>query len=147
MKLSRDPEIIKVMTPFPHHVEYDASLGEALAMMDEHNIRHVPVVDASTNELKGIVSKNRINFALGIHREDQAQQGLLVSDVCQAAPLVVDISTSTTEVIQEMKERYLEACLVTRKNKLAGIFTSSDVFSLLLAFLEDASLEPPDIIA
>lgn len=139
--------MIKVMTPFPHHVEFQASLGEALAMMDEHQILHVPVLDAKTNRIKGIVSRNRIKFALGIHKVDQTQQGLRVSDVCQDSPLMVETTTPAVEVIKTMKEQQLDACLVVKRGKLAGIFTFADALSLLLELLHEKPVTPPDLTA
>ena len=37
------PQVIAMMTPFPHSIDVEATLAEARGMMDSHDIRHLPV--------------------------------------------------------------------------------------------------------
>jgi len=61
----QDPEVVKVleaMTPGPVHVPPNASLGEALRLMADLSVRHLPVVDGG--KLVGMLSVRDVVSAL-----------------------------------------------------------------------------------
>jgi len=51
-------------------------------------------------------------------------------------PLVVDLSTSVADVIRAMRERDLGYALITRHDRLVGIFTERDVLNAVLGNAE-----------
>ena len=53
------PPIKAVMTPFPYSIAIDAPLSDAAQMMEEHEIRHLPVIEG--DELVGVVSDRDLN--------------------------------------------------------------------------------------
>ena len=71
--VGRDPDrtlIEQVMTPDPVCIAADASVGEALQLLDQRDIRHLPVVD--DDRLIGMVSLRDVaDFVL-------AQQDMLI---------------------------------------------------------------------
>ena len=140
-------DIIKVMTPFPYTVAEDASLGEALALMDEHQISHIPVT--LEGKVSGIISREAATRSLEQPGNKEAQSHLLVQDVALKDPVIVDSHEKLLNVLQTMRDEHLHAVMVTHKEKLAGIFTSSDAILLLERLLADLPLlpEPPDITA
>ena len=46
------PQMLSVMTPFPYHIEAGRPVDDALRMMQEHGIRHLPVmIDGAIEEI------------------------------------------------------------------------------------------------
>lgn len=109
------------MTPFPWSVVAEAPLERALALMEEHDIRHLPVTRGG--RLAGIVSESEIRLVAGA----SGRSGLTVDDACARDAYVVELSARLDRVLREMAERHLDAALVVRGGKLVGIFTVSDV--------------------
>ena len=48
------PLIKSVMTPFPYSIETERSLDDARAMMNRHNVHHLPVMQ--NGRLIGVIS-------------------------------------------------------------------------------------------
>ena len=120
-------QIKSVMHPFPHSVGRDQTADIALRMMQEHNIRHLPVQDAGV--LVGILSDRDINFALRMDRCDPAH--LAVRDMQTAEPFVVEPETPVAKVAARMAHDHLGCALVVENQKLVGIFTTVDACRLL----------------
>jgi acetoin utilization protein AcuB len=113
------PPMKAVMTPFPHWVDIDAPLARARALMDEHAIRHLPVVEKGS--LVSILGEDELRRAAeGVTGE------LRVRDVCEAGPYVVELFEPLDRVLLHMAEHHLDSMVVTKDGKLAGIFTVSD---------------------
>jgi acetoin utilization protein AcuB len=115
------PPIVALMTPFPHSIAPEAPVSEAQAMMAEHDIRHLPVKRGE--ELVGTISEREVTMALGpLHGGARR-----VGDVAGEA-YVVDLLTPTDEVLLSLADRRLEAALVVKEGRLAGIFTVTDAY-------------------
>ena len=118
------------MTPFPYSIEEGADISEALAMMHEHDIQHLPVVD-SEGKLAGLLWDRDIRVAREL--EDRLPiRGIEVGRVCNRSPYVVDMEDRLDNVVLEMADRRVAAAVITRNNdQLAGILTTTDVARLL----------------
>ena len=139
--MRRIPRIKSVMTPFPYSIAPTASLEQALAMMAEHDIRHLPVYESPN--VVGILSERDTRVALAV-RPNDAQ--LVVRDVC-IEPYVVDLEQRLDEVAAELAARRIGLAIVTRGDKLAGILTTTDVCRLLAATLREAYGDEDDDVA
>jgi len=119
------PPIKAVMTPFPYSIRIDEGLNAARLMMEERRIRHLPVIEGST--LAGVISDRDIKLALtpGIGGPDQER--LTVGDVCGRAPYIVELSEPLDSVLLRMATDHVDAALVVKEGRLAGIFTLTDV--------------------
>ncbi len=126
------------MTPFPYSIEAAESVATAAEVMAEHDIRHLPVT--RQGDLIGLLSDADVRVARGL--EAEVRTDVSVGSVCAMDPYVVDISARLDEVVDQMSDRHLHACIVTRKTKLAGILTTTDVCRLLREHLR-ASVPPP----
>ena len=127
------PVVKSVMTPFPYAVAPDASLAEAQALMREHQVRHLPVV--KNHDLTGVLSDRDIKLLLGPDFDYPEPGSLTVADAYQPESYSTDLNTPLDIVLLEMAERHVGSVIVTRKGKLAGIFTATDAcreFGLLL---------------
>ena len=118
------PTIKSAMTAFPYSVDVNAPIGEAQEFMREHRIRHLPVTKEGI--LAGVVTDRDIKLLLGPDFDYPEPRELTVSDAMVEQAYVVDLSTPLESVLSHMAEHRLGSALVTRKGKLAGVFTSSD---------------------
>jgi acetoin utilization protein AcuB len=134
----RMPAIASVMTPFPWYVESDAPLARARELMAEHEIRHLPVKRGGA--LAGIVSAREIELVESGAADRRSE--LTVGDACASDAFVVELSARLDRVLLEMAERHLDAALVVRGGKLAGIFTVTDACRGFGEFLEATFPDP-----
>ena len=118
------PQVLSVMTPFPHSVEVDAPIHQARVFMREHGIRHLPVTN--NDELVGVVTDRDIKLLLGPDFDYPQERELTVKDAYMDHAYVVDVSEPLDEVLFQMSNRHIGSALVTKHNKLVGIFTTSD---------------------
>jgi len=129
-----------VMTPFPYSVDADAPVDEAERFMREHKIRHLPVMDKGV--LKGVVSDRDIKLMLGPDFAYPNPRELRVGNVMIEDCYVVDLATPLRAVLRHMAEHRLGSALVTRRGKLAGVFTSTDACRAFADYLEGTP--PPE---
>lgn len=119
------PPMVAVMRPFPYHIDIRATLLEAAALMHEHGIRHLAVMDGDV--LESIVSERDIERThMPGHLHDDAN--LLVGDICPTRAFVADISDPLDKILDVMADKRLGAVLVTKDGELAGIFTAADAY-------------------
>lgn len=133
--MKRIPAIKTVMTPFPYSVDAEATVDEAMAFMREHDIRHLPVTE--NGELSGIVSDRDIKLMLGPDFAYPSGSELRVREAMVKSPYVVDLDTRTDHVLAHMAEHHLGSAMVTRKGKLAGVFTVTDACRAFAEFLRE----------
>lgn len=119
------PSLKKAMTPFPHSVDCTAPLERARALMDQHKVRHLPVTDA--HELVGIITDRDVRSTLSLTLSGKAVSTLTVGDACVPHAYTVDLNEPIENVLLTMAEKHIGSALVTRKGRLAGVFTSVDV--------------------
>jgi CBS domain-containing protein len=123
------------MTPFPYSIGLDATLSEALALMAAHDIRHLPVTEA--HALLGIVTERDISLLRGASSAKRSDRPLKVRDVYVADPYVVDLDEPLDNVLLTMAVRHIGSALVTRKGRLAGVFTATDACRTFGRFLRE----------
>ena len=129
------PQMVAVMTPFPYHIAADATLAAAVAMMDEHNVRHLPVFDAG--DIVGILSERDIERAKIPGHPLRDETELRVGDLCTQRPYFVDVSDPLDRVLDVLVEKRIGSALVLKEGELAGVFTSVDACGLLARLLRE----------
>lgn len=129
------PQMVAVMTPFPYHIAAEATLADAVAMMNEHNVRHLPVFDAG--DIVGILSERDIERAKipGHPLRDEIE--LRVGDLCTQRPYFVDVADPLDRVLDVLVEKRIGSALVLKEGELAGVFTAVDACELLARLLRD----------
>lgn len=138
MKLSEYkhmPPVVSVMTAFPHFVHLDDSIAKVAELMDEHNIRHVPVKDG--DHVVGIVSERDLRWVKNPVLPSVDVMTLKVRDLQTPDPYTVQINSPLAEVVLEMANRKIGTAVVVKGEKLAGIVTVIDVCRALGEFLTD----------
>ena len=122
--MKRMPRIKDVMTAFPFSIAETATMAQAKAMMKEHKVGHLPV-KLSDGQLS-VLSKREIERTeLPGHMHTDFDD-LNVSDLCPNNVYTVDLYTSLIEVLDYMNDTHADCVLVTRHDKLAGVFTAFD---------------------
>ena len=136
--MRRVPRIKSVMTPFPYSIAPSATLEEARAMMQEHDIHHLPVCEA--HHVVGVVSERGMRTALALR--DAART--TVADIQATEPLLVDLEHPLDQVVEQMATRKVGAAIVMRADKLVGILTTTDVCRLYGELLRELGGVPED---
>lgn len=111
------PAVKNAMSPFPWSIAADASLDEAQVAMDKHGVHHLPVKEG--HRLVGVLAVRDVLHARGSRKR--------VGEACRPDPLIVDMETPLDRVLTRMAELRQDCALVVKDERLAGIFTTTDV--------------------
>jgi len=138
--------VADLMTPAPIHIEADADVDTAVGLMDQHAVRHLPVVDQG--RFVGVVSDRDLLEATGWlpRRVREARAGasatsrrpcireIMHSPAMHAEPEDDILTLSIEAVVQGL------GCVpVVKDGHVLGIVTERD---MLKAYLEHARLAP-----
>lgn len=123
--------IESVMKPFPHSIGVEQSLKTAKTMLEEHNIRHLPVQQGG--KLVGILSDRDIHHVVAVDKKSPDQ--IKVADAFTPEPYVVSPATNVDEVARRMAADHIGCALILEKEKLVGIFTTVDACRTLAEVL------------
>ena len=132
------PTIESIMIRDPLTIAADTRLGEALEMMMQRNLRHLPVMNGE--ELLGVASDRDILLAEVAHVDLSNHSSLKIGDVCALDAYCVSPDTPLPEVLRGMAERHIGSALVCGEDgSPLGIFTSTDACRELAQVLEGAA--------
>lgn len=127
-----------VMTSPAVTVRWDATVLEAAALMEEKNIRRLPVVDEE-NILIGIISDGDVREALSLYNTtnpyapDQDEILLAVDEIMATPVHTVGPAEPLRNVVQLLLDYKIGGVpVVDAHNHPLGIITESDIFRLLL---------------
>jgi acetoin utilization protein AcuB len=123
------------MTPFPYSVQRTTPVAEAQRLMQQHQVRHLPVTE--DHRVVAVVSERDLQVAA---TDDPAQT--TVDAFCVHDPYLVDLNTPLDEVLLGMAERHIGSAIVTRHGQLAGMFTSVDACRCFGEFLRERFPQP-----
>lgn len=121
----------------------DATVADAMALMKENRVRHIPVVDVYSQRLLGIVSdrdiKRIVSPFVGTVREtrqDRKTIEMLLEHVMAKKLTTVSPDASLREAVEKILQKGV-SCLpvVDDTGKLLGIITSSDLLRQMLTLL------------
>jgi CBS domain-containing protein len=127
------PKLKDAMTPFPYSVDAEAPIEKAIEFMREHKIRHLPVTTKGV--LTSLVTDRDIKLVLG--PDFAYPRDLKVRDAMVKDCYIVDLASPLGEVLRHMAEHRVGSAVVTRRGKLAGVFTSNDACRTFAAYLDD----------
>jgi CBS domain-containing protein len=135
MKKRHLSEVQDWMSENPIVVKPDATLADAYALMMEHEVRRLPVVE---HDLVGVVTYSDIlRNVQGPLDEADTATGLLLSerkvrDVMTYDPVTINPSATIQEAAERMLEFQVSGLPVVRNGKVIGIITESDIFRLVV---------------
>ena len=129
-------QVHAILTPDPYSLPPEAGLDEAMNLMDQHDIRHVPVV--AGGRLVGVVSNRDLLEATGwkkngVWRSCGPDAPRRLGEIMQASPVTLDPHDSVVAAAIEMSLRRIGCLPVVENGRLIGIVTETD---LMRAFVE-----------
>jgi CBS domain-containing protein len=137
-----DPKILtagEIMTPHPHALPPETYMYEAMAYMNGHRIKHLPVIDRT--EVVGMVTlrdlmryrSQKAMFLVGNIQEEQRLEGLAAirKELLTVARSLLSETRSTPEVMEILS--YIHHSIIKR------------AYELCLEEMKSEGLEPPAI--
>ena len=131
-------EVRDWMTADPVTIAPDAPLAGAYKLMEENEVRRLPVVNKS-RELVGILTRSDLLQHVPFFPNDEELEEELpyINLSVEEAMSFDPISIESTDTVQDAAELMLEAKVsglpVRAGNRLVGIITESDIFRLVVA--------------
>ena len=121
------PAVREYMTHLPADVERCQTVADAMALMETHEIRHIPVM--SGPHLKGIVSQRDI-LAARVRFADRLSD-MSIEEICQQDVLTVSPLAGVDEVAEQMLGHGAGSAVVVDGGFVVGIFTTTDALRVL----------------
>ena len=129
-----DLRVADLMTIDPITVAIDATIESAEALMRDHRVTGLPVVD-ETGRLAGVISQTDVLYldlpavqALIRHRE----RGVRVGEVMSAPPVTIDAGAPIRDAAIRMhEERIHRLVVVNDSGRPAGVITAMDYVALV----------------
>lgn len=122
------PAVSRYMTGQPWTIERTAPLAKAHALMREHHIRHLPVLDEQ-GELVGIVTDRDLHLAESLRDVDPDHE--TVDEAMTEHPFVVTGDMALDEVVEIMAQHKYGSAIVVGRSGVEGIFTAVDACQVL----------------
>jgi acetoin utilization protein AcuB/CBS domain-containing protein len=123
-------------------IPLDAQISEALALMHEHSIRRLPVVN-DRGSLCGIITDGDIRGAdvlrttgMDIGDIASALRHSLVIDVMSLHPIAITPDTGLRDAAMLMLDNKIGGLPVIENNEVVGMVTESDLFEALVCYLD-----------
>lgn len=126
------PQIQKFMTTTPYSISSESTVQEALDVMNDKDIRHLPVMKAGAPY--GLISDRDLKSVMAFAGSNP--KAIKIGEICNDLPYVTKPQAALNEVAVEMAERKIGSALVVDNNKLVGIFTATDACKALAEIVE-----------
>jgi acetoin utilization protein AcuB len=131
------PTVKEYMTPAPICIDSQASMEDAIKLMEDQNIRHLPVL--KNGLIFGLVSerdlKNVFIFSASHCKE------IRIEDICEWQPYSANSDESIDVVADQMAKNKLGSVLIVDRGELMGIFTFVDACHALIDICHSISYE------
>jgi acetoin utilization protein AcuB len=134
IKHKKMPIVGSVMTSFPYFVEVEDTAAKMERMMDEYNIRHLPVQE--NGKVIGIVSERDLHHHIKREAPEAEKDRIQARHIMVPHPYIVPFRAPLNDVVFEMAKRRIGSVIVQRQGKLAGILSAIDVCRILGEYLE-----------
>ncbi len=121
-----DP-ISKWMSPAPYTISAEASLMQARRRMEQHGIRHLPVLEGGA--LVGVISDRDLKLFSDVH--DLNETDIPVREAMSTDVLSFGPETKVASVAAKMNVRKCGSAVVMKGREVVGIFTTVDALALI----------------
>ena len=132
-----DLPVRRVMTLSPRTIAIGHHVAAAWALMQQHRIRHLPVLDG--DKVVGVLSDRDLRMLQSLRGVDPSD--ITVRETMQPTPYVVGPDTPLGEVAHTMAVRRIGSAVVMEAGEVVGIFTTTDALLVL-----DAIATSPDAL-
>lgn len=130
-----ETQIKNILTKKLITIAEDSNLSDADDLMNNYNIRHLPVVD-STDTLVGILSRSDY---IALKYVDSRLAKFTVKNFMSTPVVVVSINSKIREVAQLFVNKKISSVIAIENGEAVGIVTSEDLIKLLAKNKEFAS--------
>ncbi len=117
--------VVERMTPNPVVVTPETTVSEALRILEDKHLRHLPVLD-DQGTLVGIVSEKDLL---------RASAQLPVQEMMTTDVITVTEYTPLEQAARVMSDHRISSLPVLRSGRLVGIITETDLFKIFLELL------------
>lgn len=118
--------ILPYYTVGTHAVEAHQTVATAMDVMQEHNLRHLPVLQDGV--VVGEISERDLKVW---QLQKEFKHETAVSHIMIENPYIVDPGAPLHEVATEMATRRIGSAIVVSKGALSGMFTVTDALRAL----------------
>lgn len=125
------PQIAKYMTTAPHSIGSDQAIATAARMMNDHRIRHLPVLRGG--RLLGMLTDRDIKLIETFHDVDPTK--ITVEEAMTEQPYSVSPEAPLDEVVETMAAKKYGSAVIMQNEKVVGIFTTVDACDALCQLL------------
>lgn len=122
-----EKQIKNILTKKLITIEQSSSLSDADDLMNNYNIRHLPVVD-ETDTLVGIISKSDF---IALKYVDSRLNKFIVKNFMSSPVVVVSVTSKVREVAQIFMNKKISSVIAIENGEAVGIVTSEDLIKLL----------------
>jgi acetoin utilization protein AcuB len=119
----------QIMMKKPVTITPEKRVGQALKLMSQHNIRHLPVVQ--DHRLVGWITSRDLREVLLASMLEK----ITVGDVMVQAPIMVTPDTSVEEAARLVHEHKIGGMPVVEGERLVGVITMMDLISAFISML------------
>lgn len=119
----------QMMHQDPVTITPEKRVGQALKLMQEHNIRHLPVMKGG--HMVGWITSRLLREVLLA----SMLEVITVGDVMIEAPITVSPETGVEEAARLMYEHKIGGMPVVEQDKLVGVITTLDLLAAFLSML------------
>ena len=117
----------------------DDSLWDAVDLMNEKKIRHIPIM--VNDKLQGLVTQRDVLKFM--YKTEAEQKNIRLSDIMVAQVISVDEDASIRQAALFLQKHKLGCLPVVSGEKLVGIVTDTDFVAVAINLLEQAELNEP----
>ncbi|MGG7055990.1 CBS domain-containing protein [Nitrosomonas sp. ANs5] len=132
MKTKLEIPVEVYTTPHPVTAREDNSIDDMKALMQQHHVRHLPIVSAG--KVVGIVSDRDLRMAAALNLNEKNL--IKAADLMTLEVATFHCATPLQKVALEMAEKKIGSVLVNDdKGELLGIFTVTDALHALIKIM------------
>ena len=130
----RDQPIRNLMSLSPRTIGLGSHIAAAWAVMQQHRIRHLPVVEQG--RVVGLLSDRDLQVIRALHGIDP--EDITVTETMTANPYVISPDAMLSDVAREMVNRRIGSAVVVEGGEVVGIFTTTDALMAMQEIGEEA---------
>lgn len=120
----------QIMNKKPITIDPEKRVGQALQLMQQHQIRHLPVIKGE--RMVGWISARTLREVLLA----SMLEIITVGDVMVEAPITVTPDTSVEEAARLVHEHRIGGMPVMEGDRLVGVITVNDLLSAFISMLD-----------
>lgn len=134
----------EIMTTEIFTLPATATVADAIRIMAEHRIRHIPIVD-SEGDLEGLVTRHDVMDVLDstlrkkIERRDPAT--ITLAEIMTRDIVTVDAGANLRRAALYLEEHKFSCLPVMNEGRLSGIVTDADLVAVAINLLEQLELD------